>query len=64
MTKAEAIKIFGSPVQVANALGISKGAVSQWPDEKIPELRQLQIEKLVSARKIADSTSHPLKQAS
>lgn len=46
MTKAEAIELFGSPGEVALALGITPAAVSQWPDDRIPELRELQIRAL------------------
>ena len=33
MTKSEAIKIFGSGAELARALGITRGAVSQWPED-------------------------------
>lgn len=33
LTKQQATAIFGSGAALARALGITKGAVSQWPDE-------------------------------
>jgi DNA-binding transcriptional regulator YdaS (Cro superfamily) len=42
MTKKEAIKIFGSAKALADALGISEAAVSQW-GHAVPELRVYQI---------------------
>ncbi|MBR8083097.1 hypothetical protein KDX23_10105 [Burkholderia vietnamiensis] len=32
LTKQQATAIFGSGAALARALGITKGAVSQWPD--------------------------------
>ncbi len=44
MTKREALKYFKTSVALANALGISKQSVSQWPlDEDIPEMRALKL---------------------
>ncbi|ATF86903.1 Cro/CI family transcriptional regulator [Burkholderia gladioli] len=33
LTKQQATAIFGSGAALARALGITRGAVSQWPDE-------------------------------
>ncbi|EGD06605.1 hypothetical protein B1M_00465 [Burkholderia sp. TJI49] len=33
LTKQQATDIFGSGAALARALGITKGAVSQWPDQ-------------------------------
>lgn len=33
MTKQQAIAVFGSGTALARALGITKSAVSQWPDD-------------------------------
>lgn len=33
MTKKQAIEIFGSGAALGRALGITKGAVSQWSDQ-------------------------------
>jgi len=46
MQKEAVIDYFGSATNVARALNISKAAVSQWDDE-IPELRSLQLEKII-----------------
>lgn len=43
MKKREAIDQFGSAVALARALGITKQAVSQWSEEKIPEKQELRI---------------------
>lgn len=32
LTKQQAVAIFGSGAAIGRALGISKGAVSQWPE--------------------------------
>lgn len=53
MTKSEAIKHFGSIQAVADALGITHGAVWQWP-EKLPIDRQAQIEILTGGALLAD----------
>ena len=46
MTKQEAIDLFdGSIRKLAEALGITEQAVSQWGDE-VPELRAYQIREL------------------
>ncbi len=49
MTKREAIDKFGSVKAVAEALGISGPAVSQWPDE-IPKLRGYELSEIVAKR--------------
>lgn len=33
MTKSQAIKIFGNASRLAEALGVTPGAISQWPDD-------------------------------
>lgn len=33
LSKQQAIAIFGNGAALARALGITKGAISQWPDE-------------------------------
>lgn len=51
MTKDEAIKLFdGSVRKLADALGITEQAISQW-GENVPELRVYQIRELLSERK-------------
>lgn len=47
MTKAEALGLLGCSVtQLAEKLGITHNAVSQWPAEKIPLAREYQIKDL------------------
>jgi len=41
--KKEAIALFSSAKELAQALGISKAAVSQWPDGPIPDNHDLRI---------------------
>ncbi|SDV49230.1 Cro/CI family transcriptional regulator [Chitinasiproducens palmae] len=33
LTKQQAIAIFGTGAELGRALGITKGAISQWPEE-------------------------------
>jgi len=44
-TKSEAIEIFGSSAALSRALGITKSAVGQWPEE----LNQRQVNEVVGA---------------
>ena len=44
LTKAKAIKLAGSQVNLAKILKITKGAVWQW--NKIPELRLYQLKQI------------------
>lgn len=37
---------FGGTAETCKALDVSKGAISQWRQDGIPELRQFQIEAL------------------
>lgn len=49
MTKKEALKVAkGSVNELGRLLGISHAAVSQWNDEKIPELRAYQIREIIA----------------
>ena len=43
LSKKEAIALFSSAKELAKALGISKSAVSQWPDGPIPDKHELRI---------------------
>lgn len=43
LSKHEAIALFSSAKELAKALGISKSAVSQWPDGPIPDKHDLRI---------------------
>lgn len=49
MNKEDAVEHFGGVTKLAEALGLSKGAVSQW-GETIPLLRAYQIEKLTGGK--------------
>lgn len=49
MKKVKAIELAGSRAKLARLLKVSKGAVSQWGDD-IPELRALQLEKLLAKK--------------
>ncbi|WFF38008.1 Cro/CI family transcriptional regulator [Moraxella nasibovis] len=49
MTKQEALKVAkGSVNELGRLLGISHAAVSQWNDEKIPELRAYQVREIMA----------------
>jgi DNA-binding transcriptional regulator YiaG len=44
ITKEQAVSLFGTQSALAEALGITKGAVSQWRDgEPIPEAQALKL---------------------
>jgi len=44
MTKEQAISLYGSASRLAEALGITKGAVSLWRDDRpIPERHELRL---------------------
>ena len=45
MNKDDAIKAAGTQASLARLLGISKQAVSQWPD-KVPQLQQFRLKKI------------------
>ena len=47
--KNEVIAYFGGTTKTANAFGISKGAVSQWP-EFIPEKRARQLDEITEGK--------------
>lgn len=53
MTKQDVIDYFGGTVAAANALGRSKGAVSQWPDV-LPINLQYEIEGRTASKLKAD----------
>lgn len=54
MTIDDAREYFGTYSAIAKALGISKGAVTQW-DGEIPEVRQLELHKLTKGALRADA---------
>jgi transcriptional repressor of cell division inhibition gene dicB len=49
MKTLEAIELFGSRRELAEELGISRAAVSQW-GEDVPELREYQIRLILIER--------------
>lgn len=49
MTKQEAIAALGSAKSLADALGITESAVSQWGDN-VPILRQYQLKEMLNSR--------------
>jgi DNA-binding transcriptional regulator YdaS (Cro superfamily) len=54
MTKDDAIAFFGSQTALAEAVGLTRQAVNQWPEE-VPPLRQIQLERLTRRKlKAAD----------
>lgn len=59
MKKAAVIKHFGSQGKIARALGITKGAVSQWDDDLIPQAAAQQIEVITCGKLRVDPTSYP-----
>jgi len=64
MKKSTAIKYFGGPKKLADALKIHPAAVSQWGDN-IPELRAYQLERLTDGQlKTDEPCVLTLKQAS
>jgi hypothetical protein len=54
MDVEEVIKYFGGTEKTCGALAVTKGAVSQWRQDGIPELRQFQIEALTRGKFKAD----------
>jgi DNA-binding transcriptional regulator YdaS (Cro superfamily) len=53
MKTQHAIEFFGTAAELAKALGITPGAISQW-GEDVPALRAYQITELMQARKPAE----------
>lgn len=43
ISKARAVELFGNQRTLAQALGITEGAVSKWPDGPIPSKQALRI---------------------
>lgn len=46
MTKDEAIKLAGNAATLAEVLGITRQAVCQWKDDKIPPLQVYRLKEL------------------
>ncbi len=47
MTKSDAIKVFGTQEKLADVLGISQAAISKFPEDQIPKLREYEIKEKV-----------------
>lgn len=58
MTKTQAVEHFGSQMAIARALGIKGPSVVNW-GERIPPLRQLQIERVTGGALKADDDILP-----
>jgi DNA-binding transcriptional regulator YdaS (Cro superfamily) len=43
ITKTKAVKLYGNKAKLADALGISRQAVGQWPAGPIPQKHALRI---------------------
>lgn len=56
MKKNDVISHFGNATKAANALGVTKSAISQWP-ETIPRLRAFEIERITNGELKADFTT-------
>lgn len=54
MTLEEARQHFGNYSKIAKALGISKGAITQWEGE-IPEQRQVELHEITKGALRADA---------
>ena len=50
----------GSQTALANMLGVTRGAVSQWRDSGIPANRAVQIERLTAGKFKAAKIARPL----
>ncbi|WP_151956088.1 Cro/CI family transcriptional regulator [Acinetobacter guillouiae] len=51
MTKTDALKLLDCTItQLAEKLGISHNAISQWPENKIPLAREYQIRDLANGK--------------
>lgn len=52
MTKSEALTLLNCGVkELANKLGITSQAISQWPEDEIPMAREYQIKDLAKGKK-------------
>lgn len=60
MRTSDVIKHFGSQVEVARFLKISRSAVCQWPD-LVPEVSARKLEKLTNGALFVDEQSYPPK---
>jgi transcriptional repressor of cell division inhibition gene dicB len=56
MKKSEVIEFFGGTQETADALGIRYQSVREWPEDRVPEGRQYQIQ-LLSKGKLKAASS-------
>ena len=54
MKKSEVLEHFGTMEKVAEALGITRMAVSQWPGDHVPMRRQYELERVTKGELKAD----------
>lgn len=54
MDVEKVVEHFGGTYETCKALNVTKGAISQWRSDGIPELRQFQIETLTKGKFKAD----------
>ncbi|MEH6784737.1 MULTISPECIES: Cro/CI family transcriptional regulator [Alcanivorax] len=50
MKKSEVVEFFGGIQQTADALGIRYQSVREWPEDRVPEGRQFQIQVISKGR--------------
>lgn len=62
MNKKDAINHFGSAAKLARALGLTRAAITLWP-ERIPIGRQYQIEVVTQGKLVADREPSPSRAA-
>lgn len=56
MTFVQAIKYFGTQVQLANAIGVTQPTISNWKTRgSIPKLQQLRIQNVTCGKLKADT---------
>ena len=58
VTRSEALRRFGTQIELARALGITQASVAGW-GENIPRLRQIQIEVITDGELQADASCWP-----
>lgn len=58
MLKKDAIAHFGTQEALAGALGIKTQSITTWPD-RVPSLRQLQLERITEGKLKADPSILP-----
>lgn len=57
ISKDEAIALFGSRRELADALGISIQAVGQWDDDEIPEKQAMKIRYVLKPEAFEDTAA-------